>query len=136
MSKSEKRIQAETLVALSALPDTLVYRNNTGSAWAGKRVEARVGSSITVQKGMTILIDAQPIKFGLPGSADIMGSMQSCALAVEIKDKDGRQQESQKNFERAWHRAGGIYVLARSADEAVDLVQDGVTKRLIDRIIG
>lgn len=117
--RSEKAIQNDTLVALSALPETMVWRNNTGSAWQGVRVEARVGSTIQVTSGMVILKDARPVTFGLPGSGDILGSHRGLPLAVELKAAKGRQSEQQRLFERAWIAAGGVYVLARSPDEAV-----------------
>lgn len=116
--QSEKSILNETLVALSALPETLVYRNNTGMAWTGKKVDAVVGQLVRVKPGTVILENARPIRFGLPGSGDIMGATSGRPLAVETKDAIGKQRESQELFERAWVRAGGIYILARSADEA------------------
>lgn len=120
--RSEKAIQNDTLVALSALPETMVWRNNTGSAWQGVRIKVRVGSTIRVTSGMVILADARPITFGLPGSADILGAHRGLPLAVEIKAQNGPQSEQQRRFERAWTAAGGVYVLSRSPDEAVRAV--------------
>lgn len=115
---SEKRVLADTLVALSAEPDTLLWRNNTGQAWQGRRVEGRPGSTVKLEHGMVILRNARPIRFGLEGSGDIIGACQRRPLAVETKTLTGRQRESQIMFERAWVKAGGIYILARSATEA------------------
>ena len=120
MSRSEKSIMNDTLVEVSALPETLVYRNNTGQAWQGKRLNAGVGRTIVVQPGMVILANARPIKFGLPGSGDIMGAMAGIPLALEVKTDTGTQEETQKGFEPAWIRAGGLYLMVRSPAEAVD----------------
>jgi hypothetical protein len=116
---SEKSILNDTLVAVSAVPETLAYRNNTGSAWQGRRVDVSPGQTVVVQPGMVILAAARFISFGLPGSADIMGASGGRPLAIETKTLTGTQQELQRNFERAWIRAGGLYILVRSPQEAV-----------------
>lgn len=123
MSRSEKAELNDALMGLSALSDTLVYRQNTGQAWQGRPVDAPVGDYVRVTPGMKILTDARPVKFGLEGAADITGQRKGKALQVEMKTLTGRQREAQVNFERAWVQRGGIYVLARSADEAVDAVK-------------
>jgi hypothetical protein len=120
---SERRILAETLIALSAEPETLVFRNNTGQAWQGRRCEGKPGALVRLEHGMVILRDARPVKFGLEGSGDIIGAAHGRPLAVETKADAGRQRETQMMFERAWVKAGGIYVLARSADEALQAVR-------------
>lgn len=117
--QSEKAILNETLVAVSALPKTLVFRNNTGMAWQGDPARPRVGSMVRVEPGMVILRNARPIHFGLPGSADILGSTDGRPLAIECKDHNGTQLPSQQSFEKAWVKAGGIYVIVRSVDEAL-----------------
>lgn len=122
-NRSEKAILNDALVDLAALPETMVWRNNTGTAWQGERVNAPVGSMVKVAPRMVILRDARPVTFGLPGSGDILGTHRGLALAVEIKKRTGRQSQQQRNFERAWTAAGGVYVLARSAGEAVRAVK-------------
>jgi len=116
--KSEKAILNETLVALSAMPNTMVWRNNSGMAWQGRERTVRPGQTVVVTQGMVVLEDARPVKFGLVGSGDIMGASHRRPLAVEVKDEAGRQSEAQINFERAWRKVGGIYILARSSEEA------------------
>lgn len=120
---SERRVLAESLIGLSAIDDSLVWRNNTGQAWQGRRVEGKPGSMVRVEAGMVILREARPVKFGLEGSGDIIGTIQRRAIAVETKTATGAQRKSQEVFERQWVKAGGIYVLARTADEAVEKVQ-------------
>lgn len=120
MRQSEKAIQNETLVALSELPETLVFRNNTGSAWQGRRVKLPVGSMVEVEDGMVILRNARPVRFGLEGSADIVGSHKGHALMTEIKAELGVQAQVQRDFEVAWKKAGGIYIIARSPSEAIE----------------
>lgn len=120
---SEKAILNETLVAVSALSDTMIYRQNSGSAWRGKEISAAIGQTIVVRPGMKILLDAQLVKFGVPGAGDIVGAHQGQPLQIEVKDATGRQQDAQKLFQRAWTQAGGLYLLVRSATEAVSMLR-------------
>lgn len=120
---SEKSILNESLVALSAQPDTMLWRNNTGQAWQGLPVHTRVGQTVVVLPGMKILRDARPVQFGLLGSSDLLGVTRGIPLAVEVKDETGRQSTQQKNFEQAWTRVGGIYLLVRSVRDAVERVR-------------
>lgn len=125
--KSEKSIVNDTLVELSALSEALVYRNNTGMAWQGKRIKRPVGTTVVVKPRMVILEEARPVKFGLEGSGDVMGAIAGVPVAVELKAATGRQRKAQELFQAAWERAGGLYVLARSAAEAVAAVKRNVT---------
>lgn len=127
--RSEHAIQNDALVCVSAIPDSLFYRNNTGSAWQGQRVRLKPGQMYRYEQGMVVLREGRPISFGLDGSGDLMGSAQGVPVAVEMKDSDGRQRKSQQFFERAWVKAGGIYVLARSAAEAERKVLDAIVAR-------
>lgn len=120
MAKSESSILAESLCAVSALPRSLVYRNNTGQAWQGRRQKVAAGEYVRVLPGMVILADARPINFGLDGSGDMMGTVEGFAVAGETKTLTGPQRITQKLFQTAWEKAGGIYVLARSPGEMVD----------------
>lgn len=122
-ARSEKAILNDILVDVSAEPETLVYRNNTGMAWQGERVTAPVGSVVKIEPGMIILREGRPLHAGLPGSGDIMGVSRGRPLSLEVKRLGGRQTEIQRNFERAWTRAGGLYVLARSSAEALALLK-------------
>lgn len=71
------------------------------------------------------------IKYGLPGSPDIIGVTPitvtaemvgrkiGVAIGVEVKTATGRQREQQKKFQSAFTDAGGVYILARSVDDAI-----------------
>ena len=116
---TEKGEMNRALVALSALPRTLVHRNNTGTAWQGRRDTSPLGTWVQIKSGMVVLHDARPVSFGLVGSGDIAGVTNGVGLHVEMKSLTGRQREAQERFEQAWKRAGGLYVLAHSAEEAL-----------------
>ncbi|MEG3175797.1 hypothetical protein U1872_06115 [Sphingomonas sp. RB3P16] len=121
---SEKKALNAALMDISALPDTFAYRQNTGQAWQGRHVDVAVGEYVRVTPGMRILAEARPISFGLPGAGDIVGHRRGFAFQVEMKTLTGPQREEQRSFERAWKKTGGIYVLARSAGEAVSALED------------
>ena len=79
------------------------WRNNTGCAWIGNR----------------------PIRYGLPGSADILGLLPNGRfLAVECKSAKGTQSNVQKTFEENITRNNGIYVLVRDASKLEEVLRD------------
>lgn len=139
MKQSEKSILNDTLVDLWTIPRSMWWRNNSGQAWQGKPVDFYPGTRIPVPAGVVVLVDARPVKFGLKGSGDILGSMivrnpicgceHGLPVAVEVKQATGRQEESQKRFEVAWGKAGGRYILGRSVEEILTplerLIQNG-----------
>lgn len=98
---AESRIVAEVLVAVSAINGGMFWRNNTGAL---------------------PLPGGRMIRFGLPGSGDILGCYRGRAVAIECKTDVGRQTQRQFRFQAAWESAGGLYVLARSAQDAVDAI--------------
>lgn len=123
MGMSEAGILARTLVGVSALPETLIYRQNTGTAWQGTPINRRPGEYIRVEPGMKILANARPIDFGLEGAGDAAGVSRGRAVQIETKTLTGRHREVQMKFERAWVKAGGIYILAREADDATKVLK-------------
>lgn len=96
---TESQIQAEILVAVTALPHALFWRSNSavGRAASGNVFRANVA-----------------------GCADITGSYRGRFVAIEVKTPTGRQSQQQMAFQRAVERSGGIYILARSAAEALE----------------
>lgn len=105
----EAEILRETLLALSALPGVVVWRQNSGLYYTpdGRGGWRRVRSAI-------------------PGAADITGLCHGGRrLEVECKTSTGRQSEDQRTYQAVIERAGGLYVLARSAAEAVEAVREG-----------
>ena len=118
--RSEHAIQNETLMRITAMSGVFAYRQNSGTAWQGQPIDVPPGEYVRVTHGMKILANARPIDFGLPGSGDIVGQRYGKAFQIEMKTTEGRQETTQKNFEREWVKRGGIYILARSASDAED----------------
>lgn len=95
---SETALVKQILLAIGGRPDVRVWRNNTGC-----------------------LIDdrGRPVKFGLQGSADIIGLIKPSGrfLAIECKMPKGHQSDQQKAFQSMIESMGGVYVLARSLED-------------------
>ena len=97
---SEIAIMRAILAAVSAIPGTLVKRQNVGVA--------RTPTGF--------------IRFGTPGEGDIAVVHQGRAIELEVKTRTGRQSDQQKRYQEAFERAGGKYAVVRSVDEAINAV--------------
>lgn len=102
MSVLESVLQRQVLAHLSQLPGAFFWRANTGAA--------------RTPQGF--------VHFGIPGQADILGCAAGRFFAVEIKTATGRQSAEQRAFQKRITDAGGIYVLARSLDEALTPIRE------------
>lgn len=98
----EQQIVAEILAYLAGRSDVYAWRNNTGALRDGT---------------------GRVVRFGCPGSADIIGLLASGRfLAIEVKRKDGRVSDGQRAWGARIARLGGVYVVARSvADVAREI---------------
>lgn len=65
-------------------------------------------------------VDRRYIRYGHPGSSDILGVYRGRFLAIEVKSPTGKQSPDQKIFQRMVEKNGGIYLLVRSVDELAD----------------
>ena len=110
---SEQQIQQHIRLACST-GDTRLFRNNTGT--------------LKDQHG-------RPVQFGLcKGSADLIGwkrvtvtpdmvgQQVAVFLSIEVKTPTGRVRPEQQQWLDAVQAAGGIAGVARSVDDALDLL--------------
>ena len=124
---TERDIQNRILVALSRCGAT-VFRQNTGMGW--------VGTVVHKGKYRLILEDYRPLHAGLcKGSSDIIGwrpliitpemvgQRVAVFVAVEVKSAAGRATQAQKNFIRVVKEDGGLADVARSIEQAVEIVE-------------
>jgi len=112
----ESTIQADIMLALSQ-NGCIVFRNETAGAWVGKLVMQ--------DKGFITLANAKMIQAGLTkGGSDIIGIYKATGqlLAVEVKAPNGRVTKEQENFIKAIKKANGIAGVARSVQDALDLL--------------
>lgn len=126
MSKQEKSIQSSIMLALSEAGST-VWRNETAGAWVGRPIH-REGRTVTLagarmlQAGLCVgssdLICITPVTI----TPDMIGRKVGVFTAVEVKAAKGRVSAEQERFISAVKRAGGIAGVARSVDQAVQLL--------------
>ena len=95
----------DILVEISPLG--IAWANQTGQGWTGKYV----GKD---RAGNVVVANARPVRFGLPGSTDILACIKSRMVTIEVKTGTGRLQQNQKDFRTASARAGALHIEARS----------------------
>jgi hypothetical protein len=99
--EAHSALLAEILLRLGCRTDCRVWKINTGGAKVGSRF----------------------VRFGLPGAADISGILAGGRrLEIEVKTGTGRPSEAQRRFGDMIAGMGGLYVLARSVQDAIDAV--------------
>lgn len=100
----EKQIQDEIRVALSAV-GYCVFRNNSGIATFPNGAKVRYG-------------------LGGTGGADLIGICNDGKFfAIEVKTEKGRVTEDQENFLRVVRAHGGKAGVARSVEQALEIVK-------------
>lgn len=107
----ERAIQTEILHRFATRPDLRLWRANTGAA---------------------IDRTGRMIRFGVSGQADVSGiigptfgdgSWSGTRLEIEVKTAKGKQSDEQRAFGDMIQNFGGVYILARSAED-VQIVLD------------
>lgn len=116
MANNETRIQNDIMTALSA-DGALVWRQHVG------KFRPIYGDPNTV------------INVGVPGMADVaavvpvtitpdmVGRTIGVYVGLEIKTATGKQREAQKLWQYALKKRGGIYLIARSVEQARELMR-------------
>lgn len=113
---------------LATPPSCRMFRNNTGQGWLGTRLQSRPGT--------VLLSDPRPLHAGLvKGSSDLIGwktitvtpemvgRKLAIFAAVEVKTERGRITVDQLNFIEQVRSAGGIAGIARSPEDARNLLE-------------
>jgi hypothetical protein len=111
----ETKIQRAIMCAVSEAGHT-VFRNETGNFWTGKVIH-KDNRTVT-------LANAQMIPCGLcKGSSDLIGlTSQGIFFAIEVKTPKGRTSKEQDAFIKRVREQGGIAGVARSPQDALDLL--------------
>jgi hypothetical protein len=105
----EHAVQQAILARLGAVPGLLVWRNNVGAA-ANSR--------------------GQWVRYGVAGSADVLivAGPAGRFFALEVKSAISKPTARQVAWGKAVQAAGGVYLVVRSVDEAVNgLREHGVS---------
>lgn len=104
------------------MPNLRLWRNNTGGGVGMATVKQAVAAiHLGDHRGAVYLLSSRPVKFGLEGSADLSGIMGPSGRRVEIEVKAGRDKQSmeQQGFQGMITALGGIYLVARDAEECL-----------------
>lgn len=112
----ERDIQNEIRLAVS--PHAIMLRVNSGTFWQGTRVwDAR--------RNQYILTDIRPAAGAPKGTSDLIGIRRDDGkfVAIECKTPRGRLREDQKLFIDAILKSNGIAGIARSAEDALNLLE-------------
>lgn len=109
---AERDIQNQILLAVGSRKDVRLWRQNAGMA--------RSMESDNV------------IRMGVAGCADLTGivtiSGLGIRLEIEVKTAKGRQSDQQIRFEKMVNDRGGIYILARSVDDAISQLEEAINE--------
>jgi hypothetical protein len=98
---TESAIVRDVLRVLGARPDMRVWRQNTGFGRA--------------------LSNGAVIKFGIIGGGDLSGLLKDGRrIEIEVKTLHGRQSLQQRQFQKMIETFNGVYIVARSAEDAVE----------------
>jgi hypothetical protein len=117
-------------LGISRATKTTIFRNNTGMGWIGK-VKNAIGGGIFIK-------DPRPLHAGLClGSSDLIGWTEkeitpdmvgkkiAIFTAVEVKKLKGSSTSSdQLNFLNRVRNSGGISGIAKTPEEAVNLINN------------
>jgi hypothetical protein len=104
----ENEIQARIIAAIGSRPDVRIWRANTGAAQ---------------------MANGQFVRFGIPGQADLSGiTDDGRRLEIEVKSATGRLRPDQIAFGTMIRKFGGIYIVARSVDEAVQKLNSAIRR--------
>ena len=113
----ETKLQRQIMLALSAMGCT-VWRNETAGAWVGKTIH-KDGKTVT-------LANARLVRFGLcVGSSDLIGiTKRGLFFAIEVKTSKGKATKEQINFINHVLAQGGLAGIARSVDDAIEIISN------------
>lgn len=115
-----------------------LFRNTVGVAFQGKPERVTQETMVRMMPGDVLVRQARTITVGFPtGSSDLLGwtprmiseydlgKVIAQFTAVEVKSEDGVVEPEQKNFLEVVRDSGGVAIVARSAEEAVDRLHHG-----------
>lgn len=110
-----------------AFPGSRLWRANAGAGvpYGVIREAVRLLTQGRVQECIAYLTRQRTVTFGIPGQADTSGILAPGGqrLEIEIKTGSDRLRPEQVTFREMVTRTGGIYVEARSVEDAVESVR-------------
>ena len=131
----ESDIQRAVHERLGRRPDVRIWRQNVGAGVPMSAVSMLVRVAEFVSAGnygsaralapAALLAARRVVRYGVEGGADLSGILaDGRRLEVEVKSEKGKQSEQQESFGEMIGRFRGVYLVARSADEAEAAVEE------------
>lgn len=133
----ETNLQKLIMLGVSKLGTTTIFRNNVGMGWIGKSKRISQPTNVKLMPGDILIQNGRPLHAGLcEGSSDLVGWTERTVTpemvgkkvaiftAVEVKTDAGRVSAQQMNFISRVRQAGGIAGIARSPEEARNLIEN------------
>lgn len=123
MPRLERDIQKEGEAALKAAfgSDIHCWTADTGGYVPWGKVRSAIAQIARAPaRWRQVLATLHPTRVGVVGGADTQGCVHGRWFGVEWKRPGEKQRESQVLFEKKIKRAGGIYVVATTAESAVE----------------
>jgi hypothetical protein len=115
-----------------------LFRNHVGVAFQGKPIRFGEETTVKVKPGDVLIRQARTVKAGLvTGSSDLVGwttrrideydigKVIAQFTAVEVKSEDGKLEPEQRQFLEVVKDSGGLAIVARSAEEALERAKRG-----------
>lgn len=125
------------LIMLGVSASATVFRNNVGMGWIGRSRRVSAPTVVKLNPGDVVIQDARPLHAGLcEGSSDVIGwttreitpdmvgKKVAIFTAIEVKNPSGRASAEQLRFIERVRECGGIAGIARTPDEARNLIEN------------
>jgi len=104
-TKLKEKDTQQTIIEYLKIKKIFHYRNNSGAMMGEYNGKRRI------------------VRFGALGSPDIVCIVKGRYVGIEVKGTDGRQRDSQIEFQEQLEKAGGKYILARSLDDVIEQIK-------------
>ena len=116
LSQSENQIQQEIRLAVGQEKNLRLFRNETGSL-----PNPRTGKWVDfgLAKGSSDLIGFKTVEV----TPDMVGEKLAVFTSIEVKNKRGKVSELQHNWLQVVKKAGGITGVARSIQDALNILK-------------
>ena len=120
MSNKETTLQQEIRLALGQLPDLRMFRNQVGQL-----PDLRTGRPVQfgLAKGSSDLIGFKTIEV----TPDMIGQKLAVFTSIEVKTAKGRLTPMQHNWLSCVRKAGGITGVARSVQDAIQIISKPIS---------
>lgn len=123
-------ITSELLLQIPRRFDARCWRQNTGGGYPVAAVQAAIAMLARgqAQQALEHLRRARVVHFNPKGTPDIGGILGPSGriLGVEVKAGKDRQSDDQKACQRVYESRGGLYIVARDVEEALDEIERNV----------